>query len=213
MALYNYALGLRDTATGTVAHGADGALVGTTTAFTTELSVGDVIEVAGAYRVVTVITDDTHLSVNPNWDDTVSGEAYRRYQMQNIEDFGIPGETGFGAGVPTPAPKSSFQPWSQPLLLASGALRGAGWPTAEWRWGVLSQMARDRLSLFCVDGASNILASNFVAVRTRVNAGGASGSAVYRTFVGELVWPAEEIKDAGRRLDFALLFQALELVV
>lgn len=68
--------------TGTVAKtNGSNALVGTGTAFTTELSVGQAIDVPGtavATRVVTAITDDTHLTVAGNYANTASGQTATR---------------------------------------------------------------------------------------------------------------------------------------
>lgn len=68
--------------TGTLAKTASSAaVVGTSTLFTTELTVGQVISVPGTaaeVRVVTVITDDTHLTVNANFANTASGQTAAR---------------------------------------------------------------------------------------------------------------------------------------
>jgi hypothetical protein len=68
--------------TGTVAktNGSD-QLVGTGTSFTTELSVGQLIEVPGTAaekRVVTAIADNTHLTVNANFANTAAGQTATR---------------------------------------------------------------------------------------------------------------------------------------
>jgi hypothetical protein len=68
--------------TGTVAKTASSAaIVGTGTSFTTELTVGQMISVPGTaaeVRVVTVITDNTHLTVNSNFANTASGQTATR---------------------------------------------------------------------------------------------------------------------------------------
>lgn len=68
--------------TGTVAKtNGSAALVGTGTSFTTELSVGQIISVPGGLterKVVTVITDNTHLTVNSNFGATSSGQTVAR---------------------------------------------------------------------------------------------------------------------------------------
>lgn len=65
--------------TGTVAKtAASAALVGTGTLFTSQLSVGQVIDVPGTAvetRVVTSITDDTHLTVAGNYVNTAAGQT------------------------------------------------------------------------------------------------------------------------------------------
>lgn len=68
--------------TGTVAKAGTTALVGTSTQFTTELAVGQVISVPGGggteLRVVTVITDDTNLTVAVAFANTASGQTASR---------------------------------------------------------------------------------------------------------------------------------------
>jgi hypothetical protein len=68
--------------TGTVAKtNGSAALVGTGTLFTSQLSVGQVIDVPGSAvetRVVTSITDDTHLTVAGNYANTSSGQTAAR---------------------------------------------------------------------------------------------------------------------------------------
>jgi hypothetical protein len=68
--------------TGTVAKtNGSNALVGTGTSFTTELSVGQVIDVPGGAverRVVTAITDNLNLTVNANYANTASGQTASR---------------------------------------------------------------------------------------------------------------------------------------
>lgn len=68
--------------TGTVAKTASSlVLVGTGTLFTSELSIGQIIVVPGTAnekRVVTVITDNTHLTVNAVFANTASGQTAQR---------------------------------------------------------------------------------------------------------------------------------------
>lgn len=59
--------------TGTVATAGDTSLVGTGTAFTTELEVGDYILVGTEERQVSVITDDTNIVVSVAFTPTASG--------------------------------------------------------------------------------------------------------------------------------------------
>lgn len=71
-----------DPLTGTVdkTNGSD-ALAGTGTAFTTELSIGQVIEIPGVgneIRVVIAIADDTNLTVNSDFANTASGQTGTR---------------------------------------------------------------------------------------------------------------------------------------
>lgn len=67
--------------TGTLAKNGTTAVVGTSTLFTSELSVGQVILIPGTaneVRVVTVITDNTHLTVGSAFVNTSSGQTGTR---------------------------------------------------------------------------------------------------------------------------------------
>lgn len=77
---FTFTEGRRTTLTGTVAVAASStAVVGTGTAFLTELSVGEQIAVPASgspvVRIVTVITDNTHLTVNTAFTATLSGQV------------------------------------------------------------------------------------------------------------------------------------------
>ncbi len=102
--------------------------------------------------------------------------------------------------VPVPPPKSIYKPYSQMIGLGDGTVRGAGWPTAEWRWGYLTQAQRDQLRTFCTGASSNVY------IRTRIMDTADS----YAYFQAVMVWPIEsEERDASRRIDFAITFQKL----
>lgn len=186
---YEYQIGAAFAATGTVAYtSGNGNVTGTGTAFTTEFATGDVLYVNGHYRVVFSVTDDTHMSIAPNWDDAASGQAVVGYAMQHVEtDLGLA------------APKGVFLPYSQPLDLGSGGVRGAGWAQAEWRWGFLTQAQRDDLR-DVVAGASAP-----VVIYTTTN----EDADDYAYFAAQAIWPAAEDRDAGRRKNFTLRFRAL----
>jgi hypothetical protein len=85
--------------------------------------------------------------------------------------------------------------------LGNGQIRGGGWQVAEWRWGFLTRGQRDQLRTFCTT------ASNVVAIATRTNE-----SDTYANFSAIMVWPMEEIKDAGRRVPFVIKFQKLTAI-
>lgn len=59
------------------------AVVGTGTAFLTELAVGDTITAAGQTRTVTAITDNTNLTVNNGFNPVLTGAAFT-YKKPNI---------------------------------------------------------------------------------------------------------------------------------
>lgn len=102
--------------------------------------------------------------------------------------------------TPITATKSTFHPYSVMLPLGDGTVRGAGWPTAEWRWGFLSQAQRDALRAFCSGASASVY------IRTRIN----DTSDAYKYFTATIIWPIEsEERDAGRRLDFVIQFQKM----
>lgn len=67
--------------TGTVAISATTAVVGTGTLFTTELEVGQSILIGSVSRTITVITDNTHLTVAAAWTATASGQTAKKYNQ------------------------------------------------------------------------------------------------------------------------------------
>lgn len=117
------------------------------------------------------------------------------------EAAGVGGLTNVESlATPVPAPKSTFEEYLEQVQLGDGTVRGAGWMTATWHWDVLSQAQRNQLRTYCT-GASEV-----VYIRTRKN----DSSDAYANYKAVMIWPSEE-KTAGRRLDFTLRFQALEL--
>lgn len=78
---------VKRTITGTVATAATGVVTGTSTLFTTELAVGDILELPGAsvaqYGVVVVITSDTSLQVDNLL--TVQAVAAAAYVVKDIK--------------------------------------------------------------------------------------------------------------------------------
>ncbi len=102
-------------------------------------------------------------------------------------------------GTPLPAPRSTWNDYSQNIELADGSVRGGGWAVATWTWDFLTQAQRTQLKSFCA-GKSAI-----VWIRTKDE----SESYVYKT--GVCVWPdGPLVRRDGVLLDFVLRFQALE---
>lgn len=67
---------------------ATATVTGVGTAFLTEVAVGDAISIGGGTanvesRIVTVITDDTHLTVDSDWSQSLSGATYNIGQTTN----------------------------------------------------------------------------------------------------------------------------------
>lgn len=110
--------------------------------------------------------------------------------MTNVEDL----------ATPLSAPKSTFLPYSQLLNLGEGTVRGSGWATATWRFGFLTQSQRNQLRTFCTSASASVY------IKTRKN----DTSDAYEVYTAVMIWP-EENKDAGKRLDFVLAFQNLEV--
>jgi hypothetical protein len=161
------------------------AVVGSTSAFTTQSAVGDVISVNDEPRVITVVTDNTHLTVATAFTQTASGQDYTFYPMVNVESL---------TGTPLP-PASDFQAYSKPTPLANGTVRGLGWSLASWRWGWLTAAQRNALKALC-SGAS---VETFIKTRNDANA-----LAVYKCV---MVWPERENRYSGNFLDFVLQFR------
>lgn len=113
--------------------------------------------------------------------------------------------------TPVRPPKYNYQPYSKPIPLGSGGVRGGGWPLAEWHWDMISAAERDQLRAFCPT------ASAVVYIKTRVNSNSTSPAAVdqYKIFKAVMVWPNPEgeREAGGRRRDFTIKFQALVEVV
>ena len=95
-----------------------------------------------------------------------------------------------------PAPRSTFSPYIEAAPLASGGVRGLGWPVAVWEWDFLTQDQYDALRTLC-SGAS-------VAcwIRTLTN-----DFETYKYYSAVLRWPEiGEGQRAGRRLQLRLEF-------
>ena len=102
--------------------------------------------------------------------------------------------------TPLPAPKSTFRPYSQLIRLGNGTARGGGWAVATWRFGFLSQAQRDQLRTFCTGASSSVY------IKTRKN----DSTDAYQVYTAVMIWPEEEEKQAGRRLDFVIQFVNLQ---
>jgi hypothetical protein len=108
--------------------------------------------------------------------------------MTNVESLTV------ASGDPVPAPKSSFKPYADKLALGDGTARGVGFPSATWHWGYLTLAQRNALRVFCSGQSAAVY------IRTRKD------DDTYANYTATLIWPDEEEKEAGRRLDFTLQF-------
>lgn len=189
-----YALGVPHVGTGTLAVTAGaGPVVGTGTAAGTDFKQGDVIIVNGQTLLVHVITNATHFTVTPNPVATASGLSFVVYDLNT---------TLLQRGIAFP--KGVFLPYSTPVDLGDGGLRGAGWMQTEWQWGFLSRPMRDALRLL-MDPSLAGLASAFVYIVTSQNEQGD----VFVAYQGQMLWPQGETRDAERRKAFSVRFRAL----
>lgn len=104
------------------------------------------------------------------------------------------------AGVfPMPAPRAGYQPYAEYITLGDNSVSGIGKPLVIWRFGLLSLAQRDALRVYCTGPSTSIF------IRTMTNDSADS----YANFSGIMVWPLNEERDAGRRLNFDLTFQQL----
>lgn len=95
-------------------------------------------------------------------------------------------------------PKSTFVPWSKPVTLGDGTVRGLGWKTIEWSWKIISPAQVEKLRSFC-SGAS---AEVYIVSRQNV-------ADAFMAYKAVMIWPQEE-RDFLRRTDFTIKFQRLE---
>lgn len=180
--------GSNPTESGTLTLNGTMAVVGASTAFTTQLVVGDVIEAGGEARVVATITDSTHLTVSTAFTISGGGKAYTIAALKNVE-------TLVAYLLP---PASDFQPYSKPTALGDGTVRGLGWTTALWKWGWLTQAQRNALKALC----AGVSVETFIATR---NSDGA-----FKVYRAVLVWPDREDHYGGKVLNFTLQFRKLQ---
>jgi hypothetical protein len=99
--------------------------------------------------------------------------------------------------TPLPAPRHTFNEFSQSVELASGGVRGAGWPVATWSWDVLDQDQWDQLIAFCSGQSADV----YIQTRKR------DGS--YQVYTATMVRPGQVSKDCGRVLGLAIEFRNL----
>ena len=107
------------------------------------------------------------------------------------------------ATTSVPYPRSVFKPYSEQIPLNSGGVRGAGAPTVEWQWGFLTQAQRDKLRTYCTGASATV----YIETKT------VDSADTYATYSGDVVWPEQEERETGRRLDFVLVFKNLVAVV
>jgi hypothetical protein len=192
-AIYSYEIwdGTNPSVSGTASVTADsGTVTGSGTSFTTQLAVGDVVKIAGVYHVITVITNNTSMGVEPAAPATASGQTITRYPMDNVEDQ-------LSVSTPIHPPKHDFIPYSQSFPLGDGTLIGQGWPLASWHWDFLTQAQRNLLKGLC----SGRSVETFVSTR--------DFSRVFKTYSAVMVWPEREEYVNGVIVNFTIDFRKL----
>jgi len=107
--------------------------------------------------------------------------------------------------LPTPVldPTTDFKPYSKLIDLGSGLKRGAGYATAKWIYGYITEAQRNQLRTFCTGASAEV----FIRTRTRDT----SGSTLFKTFKAVMTWPEQEDYRNSRRTDFIISFSRLEV--
>ena len=101
--------------------------------------------------------------------------------------------------TPVSNPLATFTPYSKPLDLGDGSVRGGGWIACTWDWqDIISAAERHSLRTFCTG------ASAHVYIATRVN-----DQDAYLAYYAWMIWPQEEERDFLRRVKFQIKFRAM----
>lgn len=163
------------------------AVLGTLTAFNSELFVGSIIHSSGYDLVVATVTDNTHATVVTAPASNFSLASWTVTHMENVESLGV-----------TP-PKSTFKPWVSTVDLGNGTARALGRPSAVWQWGFMSTANRNSLRAYCTGKSARVY------IRTRKN----DSSDAYVTYSAVMLWPDDEDRFNRWRLNFSIEFRDL----
>lgn len=101
--------------------------------------------------------------------------------------------------TPLPTPQANYRAGGERVKLASGLVRDHGFPTAEWRFPILSLAQRDQLRGFCAGTSADIY------IRTSTDASGLA----HKTYRAVMVWPDEEDIQAELAIELTLRFEAM----
>lgn len=165
------------------------AITGTGTNFDPETPAGTVIHVSGQNLVVASVTNDTSLTLVTAPAVSFSGASFTVTAMVNVEDLGANYQP----------PRSTFAPWASTVDLGNGMSRAMGRPRASWSWGFITLAQRNTLRAYCTGKSVRVY------IHTRTN----DTSDAYVTYDAVMIWPDEEIKQAGRRFPFEIQFRDL----
>jgi hypothetical protein len=97
-----------------------------------------------------------------------------------------------------PEPKSTYHPWSKPIQLGNGAIRGMGWKITTWYWEIIQPAQVEQLRAFCPGASAEVY------IASRQNIGDA-----FKPYKAVMIWP-EEDRDFLRRVKIEIKFQRLE---
>jgi hypothetical protein len=108
-----------------------------------------------------------------------------------------------GSVVNVDYPKSTFLPYADEQDLVSGLVRGVGFPTCTWIWGVITRVQRDALRSYCPGKSAA------VCIRTKTM----DSSDSYHTYSAIMVWPTkEEERDVQSRIQLKITFKTMVLI-
>jgi hypothetical protein len=193
MTAYSYSLyRTADTHAGTgvvtVVNGS-AALVGSGTAFTTELAVGSIITVGANVMAIRSITDNDDAVLQTALVTGFAVQSYTYNNLINVESL-------------TPrvyAPRSPYKPWINKIDLVNGLARAMGRPSCSWMWGYITQGQYGALRAVL----SSASARTYIRTRTTEN------TDRYDVFEAAYLWPDEQDRQATRRVGFTLDFRDL----
>jgi len=189
MAIYSYAISDQAVdliCTGTISVTGT-AVTGSLTAFLSEVAAGYVIHAAGYDLVVYSVTNNTTLTLVTAPPANFSGATFSITALSNVETLGLN------------APRSTFKPWVSTIDLGNATARALGRPLAAWLWGFVTQAQRNTLRAYCTGKSARVY------ICTRKN----DTSDAYVTYDALMLWPDDEEKATGRRLNFTLQFRDL----
>lgn len=174
--------------TGTLTNaGASTTVSGNGTAFLTQLHIGDIIICSGQTLCVASIADDTTLTLVTATVGSFNLAPFDFDVLVNVEAL----STG------ATAPRSLHRAWEETRDTGDGLARGLGRPACTWNWGFISRAQRDALRIYCTGKSARVY------IRTRAN----DSTDGYVTYQAAMLWPDNEDRQTGRRLNFTLEFR------
>jgi hypothetical protein len=106
-------------------------------------------------------------------------------------------------------PRPIYQSGVSVVRLGDNSARLMGSPVLTWQWGFISQAERDILRAYCTGASARV----YITSPTIDKVSGVSNAA--KTYDAQMIWPdptTPEAPQAGRRLEFVLLFRGLAVV-